>query len=105
WFTDWGRDTFIALRGLTLATGRRDLARSLLAAFAPFISEGMIPNRFPDEGEEPEYNTVDASLWYVIAAGQYLAAAPDAATDGAWMWPAVRAIIEGYRAGTRYGIR
>jgi predicted glycogen debranching enzyme len=104
WFTDWGRDTFIALPGLTLATGRPTLAREILTAFAPHVSDGMIPNRFPDAGEGPEYNTVDASLWYVIAVGQYLAATGDEETVRARLWSAVRNILDGYRKGTRYRI-
>src|SRR5205823_13716639 len=72
WFTDWGRDTFIAVRGLCLATGRLDDARDILVEWAGAVSEGMLPNRFPDHGESPEFNSVDASLWYVIAAGELL---------------------------------
>ena len=68
WFTDWGRDTFIALRGLCLATGRVADARDILIAWANSVSEGMLPNRFPDRGETPEYNTVDATLWFFEAA-------------------------------------
>ena len=72
WFTDWGRDTFIALRGfLSLAEGPA-LARDILLAWAGAVSEGMLPNRFPDSGETPEFNAVDASLWYVIAVHDYL---------------------------------
>ncbi len=67
WFGDWGRDTMIALPGLTLATGRPEIARAILVEFAKFVSEGMLPNRFPDRGEKPEYNTVDATLWYFEA--------------------------------------
>ncbi len=67
WFTDWGRDTFISIRGLCLATGRLDDARAILLEWSGAVSEGMLPNRFPDYGEAPEYNAVDASLWYVIA--------------------------------------
>ena len=67
WFTDWGRDTFIALRGLCLATGRLDDAREILLEWAGAVSEGMLPNRFPDRGETPEFNAVDASLWFVVA--------------------------------------
>src|SRR5262245_34954975 len=75
WFADWGRDTFIALRGLCLATGRLDEARDVLLEWAHAVSEGMLPNRFPDRPEEaPEFNAVDASLWYVIAVGEYLEA-------------------------------
>jgi predicted glycogen debranching enzyme len=72
WFTDWGRDTFIALRGLCLATGRFAEARDILVEWAGAVSEGMLPNRFPDHGEAPEFNSVDASLWYVIAVQELL---------------------------------
>ena len=74
WFTDWGRDTFIALRGLCLAGGRLDDARDILLDWAGAVSEGMLPNRFPDRGEAPEFNAVDASLWYVVAVHDYLEA-------------------------------
>ncbi len=67
WFTDWGRDTFIALRGLTLATGRVDAARDILLEWSGAVSEGMLPNRFPDAGDAPEFNSVDASLWFIVA--------------------------------------
>ena len=67
WFGDWGRNTMIALPGLTLTTGRSDIAKSVLMTFAQHIDHGMLPNRFPDSGEQPEYNTVDATLWYVNA--------------------------------------
>ena len=72
WFGDWGRDTMISLPGLTLATGRYDVAASILRTFAGFVSEGMLPNRFPDGGEAPQYNTVDATLWYFVAIDDYL---------------------------------
>ena len=71
WFSDWGRDTMIALNGLTLATNRPEIAKSILLEFSYHISEGMIPNRFPDAGETPEYNTVDATLWYFEAIRAY----------------------------------
>src|SRR6266545_4502153 len=74
WFTDWGRDTFIALRGLCLATGRLDVARDILIAWSATVSEGMLPNRFPDQGGQPEFNAVDASLWFVIAVPEFLEA-------------------------------
>src|SRR5438093_62622 len=67
WFADWGRDTMIALTGLTLTTGRTEIAKSILAEFALHIDQGMLPNRFPDAGETPEYNTVDATLWFFEA--------------------------------------
>lgn len=110
WFADWGRDTFIALRGLCLATGRTDDARAILLEWSTAVSDGMLPNRFPDRGEEPEYNSVDASLWYVIAVSEFLAAV-DARTARATrdqrkqLEGAVRSILTGYQAGTRFGIR
>lgn len=105
WFTDWGRDTFISLPGLCLVTGRHDAARQVIEAFAAHVSQGMIPNRFPDAGETPEYNTIDASLWFVHAVGRYLDYTRDEETVRRAAWPAVRAILDGYRQGTRYGIR
>ncbi|HKQ96880.1 MAG TPA: glycogen debranching enzyme N-terminal domain-containing protein, partial [Candidatus Polarisedimenticolia bacterium] len=110
WFTDWGRDTFIALRGLCLATGRLDAARDILGEWAGAVSEGMLPNRFPDRGDEPEFNAVDASLWYVVAVYDYLKAAattghPVEDDERARLASAVAAIVEGYSRGTRFGIR
>ncbi len=105
WFADWGRDTFISLSGLCLATGRHDVARQVITAFSAHVSQGMIPNRFPDAGETPEYNTIDASLWFVHAVGRYFDYTKDEATIRRVAWPAVRAILDGYRQGTRYGIR
>ncbi|MGD9764330.1 MAG: amylo-alpha-1,6-glucosidase [Candidatus Binatia bacterium] len=105
WFTDWGRDTFIALRGLCIASGRRDAAREILLAWAGAVSAGMLPNRFPDRGETPEFNGVDASLWYAVAVHEFLAGdGIDAGTAGV-LRDAVEAILAGYAAGTRYGIR
>jgi predicted glycogen debranching enzyme len=110
WFTDWGRDTFIALRGLCLATGRLEEAESILLEWAGAVSRGMLPNRFPDRGEEPEFNAVDASLWYVVAVHEYLEAAGAAkravtAENRGKLTAAIEAILEGYADGTRYGIR
>src|SRR6185369_11388123 len=72
WFCDWGRDTMIALPGLTLLTGRTGVARSILLEFAKHVDQGMLPNRFPDAGETPEYNTVDATLWFFEAVRSFL---------------------------------
>jgi predicted glycogen debranching enzyme len=110
WFTDWGRDTFIALRGLCLATGRLGDARSILLEWAGLVSEGMLPNRFVDQGDAPEYNTVDASLWYVVAVHDYLRALEaegrkPPARDLKVLREAVQAILAGHVRGTRYGIR
>ena len=109
WFTDWGRDTFIALRGLCIATGRLDDARAMLIGWADTVSNGMLPNRFPDCGDAPEYNAVDASLWFVVAVGELRAslAARDATLDprdARTLDDAVEAIIAGYARGTRYGL-
>ena len=114
WFTDWGRDTFISMRGLTLAAGRFEESREILLQWAGAVSQGMLPNRFPDGGEPPEYNTVDAALWFVTAVHDYLTLASpptDAAglerwgRDQATLLNTCEAILEGYAAGTRYGIR
>jgi len=110
WFTDWGRDTFISLRGLCVATERLDDARDILLEWAGVVSEGMLPNRFPDRGGPPEYNSVDASLWYVIAAHDFLTAAKTSrriisAAQKTSLRKAIEAILTGYARGTRYGIR
>src|SRR5262249_44874429 len=73
WFTDWGRDTFIAMRGLLIASKRLDDAEAILLEWSGTLSEGMLPNRFPDYGDAPEYNSVDASLWFIVAVHDYLA--------------------------------
>ena len=110
WFTDWGRDTFIALRGLCIATGRLAEAREILMAWSSTVSEGMVPNRFPDCGAQPEFNSVDASLWYVNAVQEYLQAvarAQGAAAvieDQLILRGAVTKILDGYAKGTRFGI-
>jgi len=104
WFGDWGRDTFIAMRGLCLATGRLAEARDILVAWADTVSEGMLPNRFPDQGGAPEYNSVDASLWYVIVVHEFLQAVADDPKKELLL-ATVEAILTGYLRGTRYGIR
>jgi predicted glycogen debranching enzyme len=105
WFSDWGRDTMISLPGLLLATGKFDQARQVLRVFAQYCSEGMIPNVFNDYTGKPEYNTVDASLWFVHAVFEYARLSKDQATFDQILKPACRQIIDGYRAGTRYGIK
>lgn len=109
WFTDWGRDTLIALRGLCLATGRLEDARDILLAWAATVSSGMLPNRFPDHGEQPEFNAVDASLWFVIAVHEFLRTAEKERFavngDRGKLLAAVEASLEGYSQGTRFGIR
>jgi predicted glycogen debranching enzyme len=110
WFTDWGRDTFIALRGVCLATGQLDEALAILLEWARAVSEGMLPNRFPDQGETPEFNSVDASLWYIIAVHDFLIAAAAkkrslTQQEQQLLQQAVEAILTGYEQGTRYQIR
>lgn len=105
WFTDWGRDTMIALPGLCLSTGRIYQAASILLGFSRFVSEGMIPNRFPDAGETPEYNTVDATLWFFHAASQYEKVSGDRKTLESALYPVLKEIIEWHIKGTRYGIK
>ena len=73
WFTDWGRDTMISLPGLLIAPGRLDEAREIIEGFLQFRNQGIIPNRFPDAGETPEYNTADATLWMFQAVRAWLA--------------------------------
>lgn len=107
WFTDWGRDTLIALRGLAISTGRLQTAEQILSEWAGTISEGMLPNRFPDKGSEPEFNSVDASLWFIIALHDFFKAAKSnryRINDRKAMQQAADAILTGYRKGTRYQI-
>ncbi|MBD2462696.1 amylo-alpha-1,6-glucosidase [Oscillatoria sp. FACHB-1407] len=103
WFGDWGRDTMISLPGLTLSTGRPEVARSILRTFARYVDQGMLPNRFPDVGETPEYNTVDATLWYFEAVRLYYAATED---DDLLreLFPVLAEIIHWHCRGTRYNI-
>jgi predicted glycogen debranching enzyme len=103
WFGDWGRDTMIALAGLTLATGRHHTALRILETFAGFVDGGMVPNLFPGRGEQPQYHSADAALWYIEAWRAYLDATDDRASL-ARHYPVLQAIVEHYRNGTRFGI-
>ncbi len=110
WFTDWGRDTFIAMRGLCLATGRIEQAREILLSWSKTISEGMLPNRFPDEQDVPEYGSVDASLWFVVAVHELITASNQSrvqlpASERRNLLATVEEIVGGYARGTRFGIR
>lgn len=104
WFSDWGRDTMISLPGLTINTGRSDVAACILRTFAHFVDKGMLPNRFPDEGEKPEYNTVDATLWYFEAVRAYYAATGDDKLLRE-LFPVLQDIIYWHQRGTRYQIQ
>ena len=109
WFADWGRDTMISIPGLCLATGRSDIAREILETFAAFESEGMLPNRFPGEGREPEYNTADAALLFIEAIGRTWVASSredrSAADDFLrGLIPVIDRMLDAHRSGTRHGI-
>ncbi len=103
WFSDWGRDTMISLPGLTLETGRPEVARSILRTFARYVDQGMIPNRFPDAGEIPEYNTVDATLWYFESLRAYYAVTEDDDLIHE-LFPVLADIINWHCRGTRFNI-
>lgn len=108
WFADWGRDTMIALQGLTLATNRYDETRDILLTFAKYVKNGLVPNMFPDEGSEPLYNTVDASMWYFYSVDQYLRYAN---TEESYafvqkeIYPKLIEIIQAYKNGTDFSIK
>jgi predicted glycogen debranching enzyme len=103
WFGDWGRDTMIALPGLTLATGRAEVAKQILLAFSHYVDGGMLPNNFPDAGGKPEYNTVDATLWYFEAIRQYFESTQDTPTLQK-LFPILARMIDAHVEGTRYDI-
>ncbi len=105
WFSDWGRDTMIALPGLTLTTGKPEVAKSILLAFAQHTDQGMLPNRFPDAGETPEYNTVDATLWFFEAARALVQRTNDYAFVREHLYDVLRDIVAWHERGTRFGIR
>jgi predicted glycogen debranching enzyme len=104
WFADWGRDTMISLPGLATVLGRYDIAANILKTYASFVDGGMLPNRFPDGGEAPEYNTADATLWMFHALEDYLQAKPNPELLGQ-LFPTLVSIIHAHVDGTRYGIR
>lgn len=108
WFSDWGRDAMIAMPGLLLSTGREEEAASMLRTFARAQKDGLIPNRFSDEGGEAEYNTVDASLWFIRAVCELASVAQDRETRDLVfdeLVPACYGVISGYVVGTRFDIR
>ncbi len=104
WFADWGRDTMIALPGLATALGRHGVAAGILRTFARYVDRGMLPNRFPDGGEAPEYNTADATLWFFHALDCHVEAAADDQL-AAELLPVLLSILEFHVRGTRHGIR
>jgi predicted glycogen debranching enzyme len=104
WFSDWGRDTMIALPGLTLAQGRPEVARKILKSFARYIDAGMLPNNFPDNDGEPQYSTVDAGLWYFEAVRQYFQSTRDLGLLSE-LYPLLAGIVDAHVRGTRYHIK
>lgn len=104
WFSDWGRDTMIALPGCLLSTGRFKEAKQTLLTFAAHIKDGLVPNRFDDYGGDPHYNTVDASLWFVHAATEYARLADDKKTWKDKLAKACQSILDEYAAGTHFDI-
>ena len=105
WFTDWGRDTMIALPGLTLVTGRSDVAKSILLTFAQYVDQGMLPNHFPEMGEKAEFNTADATLWFFEAARCYAACTGDYALVQDQLFEVLNNIVDWHIKGTHYNIR
>ncbi len=104
WFGDWGRDTMIALPGLTLPLGRPEIARKILQSFSRYVDAGMLPNNFPDSSGPPQYNTVDAALWYFEAVRQYYVATQDLELVQQ-LYPTLVEIVDAYVCGTRYNIK
>jgi len=106
WFADWGRDTFISMRGLLLTTGRFDEAKTTLRVFADAIRGGLVPNRFDDYDDlAAHYNSVDASLWFIVAAVDYVRASGDRESWAQWLADAVMGILEAFIRGTEHGIK
>ncbi|MCB9037820.1 MAG: glycogen debranching enzyme N-terminal domain-containing protein [Lewinellaceae bacterium] len=103
WFTDWGRDTMIAMRGLTVGLGKKAVSESIIRTFLQYLDGGMLPNRFPDQGETPEYNTIDATLWLFVVLYEYYEKFRDEAFIRE-VFPRLTEILEAHRNGTRYGI-
>lgn len=104
WFLDWGRDAFISLPGLLLATNRFDKAASVLTTFAAAVDKGMVPNRFDDYNNAPHYNSIDASLWFVHSAFEYVRQSGDEETFDEKLMPAIAKIVKSYHDGTRDNI-
>ena len=103
WFTDWGRDTMIAMRGLTIAQDKKEISESIIRTFLSYLNQGMLPNRFPDKGEAPEYNTIDATLWFFVVLHEYYEKFKDQAFI-AGVYPQLSEIIQAYHQGTRFNI-
>jgi len=105
WFSDWGRDAMIALPGLTLTTGKVDVAKDILLAYAASVNQGMLPNCFPDDGEACQYNDADATLWFFEAVRALWERTGDAVFIRERFYACMKDIVDWHRRGTRYGIR
>ncbi len=105
WFTDWGRDTMISLPGLTLVPRRYEEAKKILLTFAHYCNRGLLPNRFPDAGEQPEYNTVDATLWFIHAIHGLAKHTGDYAFVRKHLYSTLLDVIDWHLRGTQYNIR
>ena len=105
WFEDWGRDTMVSLPGLTLATHKPEIAKHILLEWSRFADQGMLPNRFPDKVSTPEYNSVDATLWFFEAVRAWLEQTGDYPFVVDSLYPVMSDIISWHEHGTRYGIR
>lgn len=109
WFTDWGRDTMIALQGLTLCTNRFEDTKQILESFSLYVQNGLIPNMFPNSSDEkPLYNTIDASLWYFYSVDKYLnytGSEQDYEFIKLKIYPVLKQIIEAYKKGTLFSIK
>ncbi len=104
WFSDWGRDSMISLPGLALSTGRTKVARSVLETFGAYLSEGMLPNFFPDSGQAPQYNTSDATLWWASALLRYYRETTDTQFIREQL-PLLESVVEWHQKGTRHGLK
>jgi predicted glycogen debranching enzyme len=104
WFADWGRDTMVSLAGFTIPNGRSAIARDIMLTFAHSVDRGMLPNRFPDAGGVPEYNAVDATLWFFEAVRGYLGRTDDLNFVRDVLYGILADIVAWHVRGTRYNI-
>ena len=104
WFTDWGRDTMIALRGLCISLGHKETSQRILTTFFNYLDDGMLPNRFPDNSRDPiEYNTIDATLWLFVALYEYYVKFDDLDFIKKH-FDKLFEVLDAHKNGTRYGI-
>ncbi len=104
WFTDWGRDTMISLPGIVLVPKKYDEAKKIFLLYLEHLNKGLIPNFFDEETGKPVYNSVDASLWFIVAVYKYLQYTHDWKFVKDELWEGIKSIIENYYNGTYYNI-